>query len=158
MAISNWNARAIIDHLHTQIDAAKVDIGLAEVSKGLRTNILEKEDVRKFMANRQQPFLYITLGPGTPNPMEHETEAAVETRIRVLFFVFLSEKKSVGLLQERIDTLVKNLLDFVVSRDEFRSGLATEVFPMSYTSTEEALFPDAFIQIDFDFLFSWIKE
>lgn len=158
MAISNWNARAIINNLFTQLDTNKAAIGLKEVSKGLRMNILEKEDVRKFIATRQQPFLYISLAPGTPNPMEHETEAAVETRIRVLFFVFLSEAKSAGLLQERIDTLVKNLLDFVVSRDEFRTGLATEVFPISYTSTEEAMFPDAFIQIDFDFIFSWIKE
>lgn len=157
MAISNWNARAIINHLFDQLNASKVALGLKEISKGLRMNILEKEDVRKFIATRQQPFLYITLAPGTPNPMEHETEAAVETRIRVVFFVFLSEDKSAGLLQTRIDTLVKNLLDFVVAQDEFREGLATEVFPMSYTSTEEALFPDAFIQIDFDFLFSWIK-
>jgi len=158
MAISNWNARAIIDHLYTQLNAAKADIGLKEVSKGLRTNILNKEDMQKFIAEAQQPFLYITLAPGETNTMEHETEAGVETRIRVLFFVFLREEKSVGLLQERIDTLVENLLDYVVARDEFRGGLATEVFPVSYISTEEALFPDALVQIDFDFTFSWIKE
>jgi hypothetical protein len=159
MAVSNWNARAIIDHLYTQLDAAKADIGLKSVSKALRTNINNKEDMQKFIAEAQQPFLYITLAPGEANNMmDHETEAGVETRIRVLFFVFLREDRDAGLLQARIDTLVKNLLDYVVARDEFRGGLATEVFPVSWVSTEEALFPDALIQIDFDFTYTWIKE
>lgn len=158
MALSNWNAQAIIDSLFAQIDGAKADIGLAEVAKELNKNIADKEDLLKYIATRQKPFLYITLLPGTQNPMEHETEAGVETRISVGFFGYLEYVKSGPSLKDKIDTLVENLLDYVVARDEFRGGLATEVFPTGYTSTEESLHPFAFFQINFDFTFTWIKE
>lgn len=158
MGISNWNAQAIVNHLYTQINAAKDAVGLAEVSKEMNKNITDKEDLMKYIATRQKPFLYITLLPGTQNPMDHETEAGIETRITVGFFGYIEYKKSDGPLKDRIDLLVKNLLDFVVARDEFRGGLATEVFPSGYTSTEESLHPFAFFQINFDFTFTWIKE
>ena len=158
MTVSNWNAQAIINSLFTQINGAKDDIGLAEVSKEMNKNITDKEDLLKYIAQRQKPFLYITLLPGTENPMEHETADGIETRITVAFFCYLEYVKSGPALKDKIDTLVKNLLDYVVARDEFRGGLATEVFPTGYVSTEESLHPFAFFRINFDFTFSWLKR
>lgn len=155
MAIENWNVEKIVDSVFDQLTAAKAVLGYEQISKQLEQPIATIDDLEQHVAVTQRPFLYVTLAPMEQQTFDWEKADATEMTIRVnLLGALTVESKTDHRLATLVDNKVKDLVEHIAGLDEFRGGLATDVFPEAYVTTGELRYPHAYFRLTLRFTFT----